>query len=62
MLEQACSEALVSKYTSQACGAAMHLGVAMWGEVVEVADQIAVMVGMKVLERRRFLEQVRSMN
>ena len=36
------------------------LGVAVWPEVVEVSGQIASMVGMKVLERRRFLEKLQS--
>ena len=48
----------VAQRASQACAAAESLGVSVWDEVVEVADQIAHMTGMKVLERRRFLAQL----
>lgn len=58
-LQRACEDAKVSHYAKPACHAAQHLGVAVWDEVVEVADQIAQMTGMKLLERRRFLGQIR---
>ena len=58
LLQQACADAKVSQHAAQACAVAGHLGVAVWDEVVEVADQIAQMCGMKFLERRRFLGRV----
>ena len=58
LLQQACADAKVSKHAAQACAMAGHLGVAVWDEVVEVADQIAQMCGMKFLERMRFLGRV----
>ena len=39
------------------CGASLR-SVAVWDEVVEVADQIPQMCDMKFLERRRFLGRV----
>ena len=59
LLKQACTDAHVSLRAVQACAAAESLGVAVWEEVGEVAEQIAQMSGMKLLERRRFLAQVR---
>ncbi len=52
------ASAHVAQRASQAYAVAESLGVSVWDEVVEVADQIADMTGMKVLERRRFLAQL----
>ena len=51
--------ALVGHHSAQACVVAETLGVAVWEEVIEVAEQIAQMTGMKLLERKRFLAQMR---
>ena len=59
LLGKTCSEAHVPHCSAQACAAAQNLGVAIWDEVVEVGDQIAQMASMKVLQRRRFLSQLR---
>lgn len=61
LLEKTCHDANLSQYATQACAAADHLGVALVEEVSEVAEQIATMLGMKFLERRRFLEHLRAL-
>jgi hypothetical protein len=58
LLQQACADVKVSQRAAQACAVAGRLGVAVWDEVVEVADHIAQICGMKFLERRRFLGRV----
>ena len=59
LLQDACEKANVGHLAAQARAVAEHLGVAVWDEIIEVADQIAQKTGMKVLERRRFMARVR---
>ena len=53
-----CKDACVSHLATQAAAAAKALGVSVWKEVVEVADDIAQKSGMKMLERKRFSQRV----
>lgn len=59
LLARVCGEAAVGSHTEAALAAAAHLGVALCEELVEVGDDIASIVSMKALERKRFLAQLR---
>ncbi len=59
-LEQACQAAFLAQYCEAARDAAVQLGVALRSEVVEIGDDIASHVGMRPLERRRFIAQLQS--
>ncbi len=60
LLEAACQDSHVSHHFTRACAVCEQLGVISRAEVLEVAVDIADMVGMKLLERRRFLGLVRD--
>ena len=59
-LQQSCEEALVGQHGPRLCSAAEQLGVALWSEVLEVAGEMANLVGLRPLERRRLLAALQS--
>jgi len=56
-LEEVCSLAHVARHFDAAAAAAERLGVAVEGELKDVAVEIADELGMTMLERRRFLSE-----
>ena len=59
-LEQVCQRALVARYSEPLRSAADQLGVALQSELAGVAEELAGAVGMKSLERRRFVAALRA--
>ena len=60
MLKQICDEAGLALRYGALHAAAEELGVAWWYEVADSVHELAEMAGLKPLERKRFLDQLRS--
>jgi hypothetical protein len=58
-LREVCGQAQISHLTSRLEEACFELGVAKWSEIVEFGSDLAAQVGMKPLERRRWLAAIR---
>ena len=59
-LQQVCREAVVEQHTSRLLSAAEQLGVALWSELPEVVEEMAKIVGLKHLERRRLIAKLQA--
>ena len=58
LLEQTLAEASLSHHYTQACAVCEGLGMAFEDELFDIAEEVAAKVGMKTLERKRFLKLV----
>ena len=58
-LRQVCEDASIDEHYEKLHAAASDLGVAWGCELIEVAEDLADKVGLKVLERRRFLAELK---